>query len=129
MESGHRAGSQVADYNMSFRGLMADGQPSDTTELLRAWAKGDAAALDQLTSRVYRELRRMAGNLMRNESPGRTIEATALVHEAYLRLVDVTNVDWEHRAHFYAISARIMRNILLDIARARASEKRGGGQS
>src|SRR5689334_10021492 len=90
-------GSEVADYNMSFRGLMAGGQASDTTELLRAWAKGDAAALDQLTPRVYRELRRMAGNLMRNESPGRTIEATALVHEAYLRLVDVTNVDWEHR--------------------------------
>ena len=66
---------------------------------------------------------------MQNESPARTIQATALVHEAYLRLVDVTNVDWQHRAQFFAISARIMRNILLDNARARASAKRGGQQA
>jgi RNA polymerase sigma factor (TIGR02999 family) len=66
---------------------------------------------------------------MQNESPARTIQATALVHEAYLRLVEVNNVDWQHRAHFFAISARIMRNILLDNARARASAKRGGQQA
>ena len=90
--------------------------------------EANPAALDQLTPRVYRELRRMAGHFMRNEKAGRTIEATALVHEAYLRLIDVTNVDWEHRAHFFAISARIMRNILLDSARGRASAKRGGNQ-
>ena len=65
---------------------------------------------------------------MQNESPGRTIQATALVHEAYLRLIDVTNVDWQHRAHFFAVSARIMRNILLDTARARSAAKRGGNQ-
>src|SRR3954469_12307566 len=107
---------------------MTDAPASETTELLRAWARGEAAALDRLTPRVYRELRRLAANLMRHEKPGRTVEPTALVHEAYLRLVDVTNVDWEHRAHFYAISARIMRNILLDIARARGAAKRGGDQ-
>ena len=107
---------------------MDDAPTTETTELLRAWARGETAALDQLTPRVYRELRRMAGNLMRNESPGRTIQATALVHEAYVRLIDVTNVDWQHRAHFFAVSARIMRNILLDSARARASAKRGGNQ-
>jgi RNA polymerase sigma factor (TIGR02999 family) len=107
---------------------MDEAQAAETTELLRAWARGESAALDQLTPRVYRELRRMAGHFMRSENPGRTIQATALVHEAYLRLIDVTNVEWEHRAHFFAVSARIMRNILLDNARARASAKRGGNQ-
>lgn len=107
---------------------MANVHASETTQLLRAWARGESDALEQLTPRVYRELRRMAGSFMRNESPGRTIQATALVNEAYLRLIDVTNVDWEHRAHFFAVSARMMRNILLDAARARASSKRGGLQ-
>jgi RNA polymerase sigma-70 factor, ECF subfamily len=107
---------------------MADSQASETTELLRAWANGEPAALEQLTPRVYRELRRIAGHFMRNESPGRTLQTTALVHEAYLRLIDVTNVDWQHRAHFFAVSARIMRNILLDAARSRATAKRGGNQ-
>jgi len=107
---------------------MADAQASETTELLRAWANGEPAALEQLTPRVYRELRRIAGHIMQNESPGRTIQTTALVHEAYLRLIDVTNVDWRHRAHFFAVSARIMRHILLDAARSRAAAKRGGNQ-
>jgi RNA polymerase sigma factor (TIGR02999 family) len=107
---------------------MADAQASETTELLRAWANGELAALEQLTPRVYRELRRIAGHLMQNESPGRTIQATALVHEAYLHLIDVTNVDWQHRAHFFAVSARIMRHILLGAARARATAKRGGNR-
>jgi RNA polymerase sigma factor (TIGR02999 family) len=107
---------------------MGEVEASETTELLRAWARGEPAALDQLTPRVYRELRRVAGHFMRNENAGRTIQATGLVHEAYLRLIDVTNVDWQHRAHFFAVSARIMRNILLDTARARASAKRGGNQ-
>ena len=107
---------------------MPDAQASETTELLRAWANGEPAALEQLTPRVYRELRRIAGHFMRNERPGRTIQATALVHEAYLRLIDVTNVDWQHRAHFFAVSARIMRHILLDAARSRAAAKHGGHQ-
>jgi RNA polymerase sigma factor (TIGR02999 family) len=101
-------------------------QSSDTTRLLRDWAKGDQAALDHLTPRVYRELRRMAGNFMKNENPGRSMQATALVHEAYLKLVDVDNVDWQHRAHFFAVAAQIMRHILLDAARKRGAGKRGG---
>jgi RNA polymerase sigma factor (TIGR02999 family) len=115
----------LADYNAGCRALMPDPQTSETTQLLRAWANGEPSALEQLTPRVYRELRRIAGRFMRQESPGRTIQATALVHEAYLRLIDVTNVDWQHRAHFFAVSARIMRHILLDAARSRASARRG----
>jgi len=102
---------------------------SDTTALLRAWSHGERGALDQLTPRVYAQLRRLAGHYMQNESPGRTIQATALVHEAYLRLVDVDNVDLQHAGQFFAITARIMRNILLDNARARAAAKRGGQAS
>src|SRR5947209_19636749 len=89
----------------------ADDEMSETTQLLRAWAGGDQAALEQLTPRVYDELRRMAGHLMRGERPGRTIQTTALVHEAYLKLIDVANVDWPHRAHSFAVSAQIMRHI------------------
>jgi len=105
---------------------MRDGQSSETTQLLRAWAKGDRGALEQLTPRVYKELRRIAGHCMQNERPGRTIQTTALVHEAYLKLIDVTNVDWQHRAHFFAVSAQVMRRILLDRARRRVAAKRGG---
>jgi hypothetical protein len=85
-------------YNSSRPSPMAQSQTSETTRLLRDWAKGDKAALDQLTPRVYRELRRIAGHLMQNERAGRTIQTTALAHEAYLKLVDVDNVDWQHRA-------------------------------
>ncbi len=105
---------------------MPESECSETTQLLRAWAAGDPAALEQLTPRIYDELRRMAGHFMRYEQPGRTMQTTALVHEAYLKLVDITNVDWQHRAHFFAISARVMRNILLDQARRRMAAKRGG---
>ncbi|HEX4810473.1 MAG TPA: ECF-type sigma factor [Bryobacteraceae bacterium] len=107
---------------------MEDAQSSETTQLLRAWAGGNQSALEQLTPRVYKELRRIAGRCMQNERPGRTIEATALVHEAYLKLIDVTNVDWQHRAHFFAISAQVMRRILLDRARRRVAAKRGGAE-
>src|ERR1700675_78754 len=96
------------------------------TQLLRAWAGGDQAALDQLTPHVYQELRRIAGRFMQNEPQGQSIQATALVHEAYLKLIDVHNVDWQHRAHFFAVSAQIMRRILLDRARSRMAAKRGG---
>jgi RNA polymerase sigma-70 factor (ECF subfamily) len=104
-------------------------QAADTTGLLHAWSHGERAALDQLTPRVYQQLRRLAGHYMQNESPGRTMQATGLVHEAYLRLVDVTSVDLHHRGQFFAITARIMRNILLDNARARSAAKRGGQQA
>jgi RNA polymerase sigma factor (TIGR02999 family) len=105
---------------------MGNAQCSETTQLLRAWANGDKGALEQLTPRVYEELRRLAGYFMRNEQPGRTIQTTALVHEAYLKLIDIDNVDWQHRAHFFAVSAQIMRRILLDQARRRFAAKRGG---
>ncbi len=106
---------------------MAAAECSETTQLLRAWANGDKAALEKLTPRVYDELRRIAARFMRDERPGRTIQTTALVHEAYLKLIDVDNVDWQHRAHFFAVSAQIMRRILLDRARRRVASKRGGG--
>ena len=109
-----------------YNAVMQDAQGSETTQLLRAWAGGDQGALEQLTPRVYAELRRIAGHLMRNERPGATIQTTALVHEAYLKLIDVTNVDWQHRAHFFAVSAQIMRHILLDRARRLVAAKRGG---
>jgi RNA polymerase sigma factor (TIGR02999 family) len=105
---------------------MGQTQATETTRLLRAWASGDQAALAQLTPRVYKELRRIAGNFMKDERPDNTIQATALVHEAYLKLIDITNVDWQHRAHFFAISATLMRHILLDRARRRLAGKRGG---
>jgi RNA polymerase sigma-70 factor (ECF subfamily) len=105
---------------------MADARVSDTTHLLRAWANGDSAALEELTPRVYEELRRIAGHFMQNERPGHTLQTTALVHEAYMRLIDVKNVDWQHRAHFFAVSATMMRRILLDRARKREAGKRGG---
>ena len=108
---------------------MPDAACSETTQLLRAWAGGDGAALERLTPRVYDELRRIAGHFMRDEGPGRTIQTTALVHEAYLKLIDITNVNWQHRAHFFAISAQIMRHILLDAARRRVAGKRGGASS
>lgn len=96
------------------------------TVLLKAWGTGDAAALDRLTPVVYAELHRMARRYMRNERAGNTIQTTALVNEAYLRLVDAKDVDWQDRVHFFAVSAQMMRRILVDAARARASAKRGG---
>jgi RNA polymerase sigma factor (TIGR02999 family) len=107
---------------------LADPPVSETTQLLRAWADGDREALAQLTPRVYRELRRLAGHFLQNEQPGRTLQATELVHEVYLRLINVSEVDWQHRAHFFAVAASLMRRILLDRARRRSSLKRGWNQ-
>ena len=100
---------------------------ADITGLLKAWRDGNQEALDRLAGVVYDELRRIARRYMRNERDGNTLQATALVNEVYLRLVDVKNVDWQHRAQFFAISAQMMRRILVDAARARRSGKRGGG--
>jgi RNA polymerase sigma factor (TIGR02999 family) len=102
-------------------------RPAKITGLLRAWSGGDQAALDQLTRQVYDELHRMARHHMRNERAGNTLQTTALVNEVYLRMVDVKNVDWQQRAQFFAISAQMMRRILVDAARARGSHKRGQG--
>jgi RNA polymerase sigma factor (TIGR02999 family) len=98
----------------------------EITALLKAWGSGDAAALDQLTPLVYDELRRLARRYMRNERAGNTLQTTALVNEAYLRLVDAQRVGWQDRVHFFAVSAQMMRRILVDAARARGSAKRGG---
>jgi RNA polymerase sigma-70 factor, ECF subfamily len=100
----------------------------EITGLLRAWENGDREALDRLMPIVYDELRRAARNYMRRERVSHTLEATALVNEVYLRLVDITSVQWQDRAHFFAIAASMMRRILLDAARARAAGKRGGGE-
>lgn len=100
---------------------------TEITALLQAWESGDRAALDRLIPVVYEALRRAAQACMKRENPGHTLQASALVNEVYLRLVDITNIDWQSRAHFFAIAASIMRRILLDAARARAAQKRGGG--
>ena len=106
---------------------MPPAELSEVTGLLKAWSGGEQAALQRLTEKVYDELRRIARRYMRNERAGNTLQTTALVNEVYLRLVDVKNVTWEHRAQFFAISAQMMRRILVDAARARGADKRGGG--
>jgi RNA polymerase sigma factor (TIGR02999 family) len=112
-ESGHRCHTFFLD--------------ADITHLLKAWSAGDPAALDRLSGEVYDELRRMARRHMKAERRDNTLQTTALVHEVYLRMVDVTRVEWQQRAQFFAIAAQMMRRILVDAARARASHKRGGG--
>ena len=99
---------------------------AEITRLLKAWGRGDAAALDRLTPLVYEELRRLARNYMRKEQRGHSLQATALVNEAFIRLVDARAVDWQDRAHFFAVSAKMMRRVLVDAARTKASAKRGG---
>src|SRR5215831_12675329 len=98
---------------------MTQPSPSDVTVLLKAWADGESAALDQLIPLVYDHLRRMARRHLNNEPAGQTIQPTALVNEAYLRLLGTRHTDWQDRAHFFAISAQMMRRILVDRARAK----------
>jgi RNA polymerase sigma-70 factor, ECF subfamily len=100
---------------------------ADVTGLLLAWGRGDQSAADRLVVAVYDELRRQAERAMRREGGEHTLQATALVHESYLRLVDQRRVEWRNRAHFFAIASTVMRRILVDHARARLSAKRGGG--
>ncbi len=97
------------------------------TEWLVAWSGGDEAALERLVPVVHAELRRLARRAMRRERPEHTLQTTALVNEAYLRLVDVRGVSWNDRAHFFAMAARLMRRVLVDHARSRRYQKRGGG--
>jgi RNA polymerase sigma-70 factor, ECF subfamily len=101
--------------------------PPQVTRLLLAWSEGDESALDELLPVVYGELRRLARSYMARERPGRTLQPTALINEAYLRLVDVRKVQWQNRAQFVALCAKLMRRILVDAARSRGSRKRGGG--
>lgn len=102
-------------------------ETKDVTALLRAWSAGDARAREQAIASVHAELRRLAGAQLRAERSGHTLQPTALVHEAYLRLVDQDRVDWQNRAQFFAVAARLMRRILVDHARRRRAAKRGSG--
>jgi RNA polymerase sigma factor, TIGR02999 family len=99
---------------------------TEITRLLKGWARGDEAALEELIPVVYKELRRAAVRYMKNERAGNTLQPTALVNELYLRLVNLHDVTWHDRAHFFAVAAQLMRRILVDAARTRASVKRGG---
>lgn len=99
----------------------------DITRLLLSWSNGDSDALEQLIPLVSGELRRLAHAYMRRQGPGHLLQTTALVHEAYMRLVDARTLDWQSRAHFYGISAKLMREILVEFARAGRAQKRGGG--
>jgi RNA polymerase sigma factor (TIGR02999 family) len=101
--------------------------PQRVTQLLAQWSHGDNAALAELTPLVYDELRRLSHHYMEGQRPGHTLQTTALVNEAYLRLADQTNPSWQDRAHFFAVSARAMRQILISYARSQRSQKRGGG--
>lgn len=99
----------------------------EVTRLLNAWRDGKGDALQELLPLVYQELRRLAHHHMRGERPEHTLQTTAVIHEAYLKLIDQRAVDWQSRAHFFAVASQLMRRILVDHARGRAAEKRGGG--
>jgi RNA polymerase sigma factor (TIGR02999 family) len=107
---------------------MAVPSTQEITQLLVAWNNGDAAALEQLTPLVQAELHRLAKRYMAGERQGHILQATALVNEAWLRLIDWENIKWQNRAHFFGLAAQIMRHVLVDFARIRRREKRGGGE-
>ena len=100
----------------------------DVTEQLSRWALGDRSAFDALAPSIYGELHRIAAGYLRRERPGHTLQPTALVHEAFLKLVEQRDVDWQSREHFFGVSAQLMRRILVDYARQRVADKRGGGR-
>ena len=125
-ESGH---TLIYFFRLMGSGLSIEASSAEITGLLKAWGDGDEAARDRLARHVYPELRRMARRYMKNERPGNTLQATALVHEVYLRLVEVSQVEWNARAQFFAVAAQMMRRILVDAARTRGSQKRGGTAS
>jgi len=106
---------------------MRTASSSEVTQLLQAWSKGEEEALDRLLPIVYEELHRLAASYMRKENPGHTLQTSALVNEAYIKLVDQKNVRWQNRAHFFGIAAQLMRRILVDHARTRTRMKRGAG--
>jgi RNA polymerase sigma factor (TIGR02999 family) len=106
---------------------MAMPPPQEVSQLLIAWSNGDEEALEQLMPLVYEELRRLAHRHLGRERAGHTLQTTALIHEAYLRMVDQKEVRWQNRAHFFAVAAQMMRRILVDYARSRHFAKRGGG--
>jgi RNA polymerase sigma factor (TIGR02999 family) len=125
------AGTKIASLSSTFSPCLESKaavmtSAGQVTQLLKSWSQGDQRAFEQLTPLVYGELRRLARGRMARERPDHTLQVTALVHEAYLRLVDAGAVDWQDRAHFFAISAQMMRRILVDAARARHYQKREG---
>jgi RNA polymerase sigma factor (TIGR02999 family) len=105
---------------------MAAHSPQDVTQLLKAWSNGEQEALEQLIPLVYHELHRLAHRYMGRERDAHTLQSTALVHEAYQRLIHLQDMNWQNRAHFFGVSAQLMRRILVDYARARRYDKRGG---
>jgi len=105
---------------------VSEPQPQNVTQLLIEWKQGNPAALDALIPLVYGELQRLARHYLQREEPGHTLSSTALVHEAYLRLVDQRDVTWQNRAHFFGVASQMMRRILVDHARKRSAAKRGG---
>ena len=108
---------------------MVDSDANDVTTLLRAWRAGDEDAYRQVSARLYEELRRQARQAIGRAGPADVLQTTALVHEAFLRLIGAADVDWQDRKHFLAVAARTMRHVLVDLARERATSKRGGGRA
>ena len=120
--------NKCAGDNFSASSVGAMSETHEVTLLLAEWAKGNQRALDELTPLVYKELRKLAASYLRKERQGHTLQPTALVHEAYLRLVDQKNPNWQNRSHFYGVAARLMRQILVDHARRKQADKRAGLQ-
>jgi RNA polymerase sigma factor (TIGR02999 family) len=121
-------GVSKSGFENSLNKAMGASSPLDVTQLLQNWRSGDKAALEKLTPLVYDELRRLANHYLRAERKDHTLQGTALVHEAYMKMVGYTELDWQSRAHFFGVAARIMRQILIDHARKRAAGRRGGGK-
>ena len=132
VDAGESCGYALAGSNPLPEGTreetMPTGPPADITQLLAAWRGGDRGALEQLTPLVYDELRRLANRYLRGERRDHTLQGTALVHEAYIRLLGHNNQDWQSRAHFFGVAARLMREILVDHARRHSAAKRGSGK-
>lgn len=128
MEHGAHAFCSAAGRPVDRWQLRSGVQTSRVTALLQAWSAGDRTALDRLVPLVHAELRRLASRYMRRERAGHTLQTTALIHEAYIRLVEARGINWQNRAHFFGISARVMRQVLVDLARQRGYRKRGGGE-
>jgi RNA polymerase sigma factor (TIGR02999 family) len=127
-DSGYALGDSEPGLQDSHGKFMATSSPHEVTRLLQDWRNGDRAALEKLTPMVYDELRRLANRYLRAERKGHTLQSTALVHEAYMKMVGYAGPEWENRAHFYGVAARIMRQILIDHARKHQSGKRGAGK-
>ncbi len=125
---GYALGDSRPGFENSRNESMSISSPQDVTGLLQDWRNGDKAALEKLTPLVYDELRRLANRYLRSERKDHTLQGTALVHEAYMKMVGYTDLEWQSRAHFFGVAARIMRQILIDHARKHKAGRRGGGK-